>query len=77
MKRGVWFCVWPIDDTFDGICLLGYESGLGGLLPLLLEHDFWPMMFAMMSKTTKSRSVNWKLSLINVTLMIPPSSRIC
>jgi hypothetical protein len=29
MKRGVWLLVWPIDDTFDGTCLLGYESGLG------------------------------------------------
>jgi hypothetical protein len=32
MKRGVWFLIWSLDDTWDSTCLLGYESGLGGFV---------------------------------------------
>jgi sugar phosphate permease len=63
-KRGVWFHVWPIDHTFGGICLLGYESGLGGFVATAL----WSWFLACdvcddVTKTTKSRSVPQKLSL--------------
>jgi hypothetical protein len=37
MKRGVWFCILPTEDTFDDICD-GMNQDWEDLLPFLIEH---------------------------------------